>query len=294
MVYFLELVIAGAIAGSLYALIAVAFVVVYKATRVVNFALGEMVMFATGFTAFGLHKLGVGLLGALGVGVAGMTVLAVAFNFVVLRHLIGRPLLTYIMVTIGFGAVLRAIAPFVFAGVPQSIPLPFPEDPVIVAGVLVSPNEMLVGGCALTVIALVSWYFMRSRAGLALRAIADDERTSMGMGINLLRFFALTWTLAGVIAVTGGVLWAYMTGGGFSLVMVGLKVLPIVIIGGLESIPGVLVGALCIGVMESLTAGYVDPLLAAPLSGIIAYAVLIIALIVRPHGLFGQSEIERV
>ena len=294
MLYFLELFISGAIAGSLYALVALAFVVIYKATRVVNFALGELVMFATGFVAMGLHKFGVGLIGALGVGIAGMTGVAAAFNYGVLRFLIGRPLIAFIMVTIGFGAVLRASAGWIFAGVPQSISLPFPEQPIFIGELLLSPHELLVGMVALVVIALVSWYFMRSRTGLALRAISDDERAATAMGVNLTRYFTLTWGLAGAVTVAGGVLWTYITGGGFSLVMVGLKILPIVIIGGLESIPGVLIGAMLIGVLESLTAGYIDPWLGAPVSGIIAYLMLILVLLVRPYGLFGERAIERV
>lgn len=294
MLYFLELFIAGAVAGSLYALVALAFVVVYKATRVVNFALGELVMFATGFVAIGLHKLGAGLLGSLGVGLVGMTGLALAFNYGVLRFLIGRPLIAFIMVTIAFGAVLRAIAGWVFAGVPQSVKLPFPEEPVFVGKLFLSPHELLVGVVALITVGFVSWYFMRSRAGLALRAIADDERAATAMGVSLPRYFTLTWALAGAVTVVGGVLWTYITGGGFSLVMVGLKILPIVIIGGLESISGVLIGAMLIGVLEGLTAGYIDPWAGAPVSGIIAYFVLIFVLCIRPNGLFGERTIERV
>jgi len=294
MFYFLELFISGAIAGSLYALVALAFVVVYKATRVVNFALGELVMFATGFVALGLHKLGLGLLAALGVGVGGMTGLAIAFNYGILRFLIGRPLIAFIMVTIGFGAVLRACAGWVFAGVPQSVELPFPEEAIFIGELLLSPHEILVGLVALIVITIVSWYFMRSRTGLALRAISDDERAANAMGINLSAYFTLTWALAGAVTVAGGVLWTYITGGGFSLVMVGLKILPIVIIGGLESIPGVLIGAMLIGILEGLTAGYIDPLVGAPVSGIIAYLMLIVVLFIRPYGLFGERAIERV
>ena len=200
MVYLAELVIAGAVSGSLYALVALAFIVVYKATRVVNFARGELVMFATGFAALGLHRLGLGVVGAIGVGVVGITGLAIAFNHAVLRHLVGRPPLAFIMVTIGFGAFLRGVATFVFAGVPQSIELPFPRDPVILLGVLLSPHELLVGVVALTVIGLVSWY----------------------------------------------------------------------------------------------TAGYIDPLVNAPLSGVVVYGVLVLALLFRPYGLFGERRVERV
>ena len=291
--YFLELSVNGAVAGALYALAALSFVVVYKATRIMNFALGEFVMFATGLVAAGANAMGLPLAPALAFGGAGMFVVAAGFNRFVLRHLIGRPVIGMIMITIGFGAVLRALAAFLFAGVPRDLDLSLPRGTVDVSGVLVSPNEIAAAGIALVFIGAVGWFFTRTRQGIALQCVADDQQAALAMGIDVRAVFTLVWGLAGLIAVAAGVLWTYITGGGFNMVLVGLKVFPIVIIGGLDSIPGVLVGAMLIGLVETLAAGYLDPILGGGFSHVTSYLLLIAMLLVRPWGLFGREAIDR-
>ena len=291
--YFLELSVNGAVAGALYALAALSFVVVYKATRVMNFALGEFVMFATGIVAAGLHVFGLALLPALAFGGAGMFAVAAGFNRFVVRHLIGRPVIGMIMITIGFGAVLRAVAAFLFSGVPHDIELPLPRGTVDAGGVLLSPNELAAAAIALVLIGAVSWLFARTRFGIALRCVADDNQAALAMGIDVRAAFTLVWGLAGVIAVAAGVLWTYITGGGFNMVLVGLKVFPIVIIGGLDSIAGVILGAMLIGWIEALAAGYLDPIVGGGFSHVTSYLLLIAMLLVRPWGLFGRESIDR-
>ena len=293
MQYFLELSVNGAVAGSLYALAALSFVVVYKATRVMNFALGEFVMFATGLVAAGVNAAGLGLVPALAFGGAGMFAVAAGFNRFVLRHLIGRPVIGMIMITIGFGAVLRACAAVLFGGVSRDIELPLPRGTLDVGGVLVSPNELVAAAVALALVGAVGWFFARTRSGVALRCVADDNQAALAMGIDVRSAFTLAWGLAGVIAVAAGVLWTYITGGGFNMVLVGLKVFPIVIIGGLDSIAGVLVGAMLIGWIEAVAAGYLDPLLGGGFSHVTAYVLLIVMLLVRPWGLFGREAVDR-
>ena len=273
--YFLELSVNGAVAGALYALAALSFVVVYKATRVMNFALGEFVMFATGIVAAGLHVLGLALVPALAFGGAGMFAVAAGFNRLVVRHLVGRPVIGMIMVTIGFGAFLRAVAAFLFSGV------------------LLFPNELAAAAIALLLIGAVSWLFARTRFGIALRCVADDNQAALAMGIDVRAAFTLVWGLAGVIAVAAGVLWTYIGGGGFNMMLVGLKVFPIVIIGGLDSIAGVLVGAMLIGWIEALAAGYLDPIMGGGFSHVTSYLLLVAMLLVRPWGLFGREAIDR-
>src|SRR3989475_229535 len=202
--FFAALVVDGALAGALYALVALSFVVVYRASRMMNFAVGEWVMLASRCVTFALHGLGLGLPGALAVGCAGMAGFGVAFNRVVLRRLVGQPVVSVIMVTIGLGA------------------------------------------------------------------------------------------LVGVVSVLAGTLWTLVAGGGLGMVLVGLKVFPIVIIGGLDSIAGTIVGALAVGVLESLAAGYLDPPLGGGFSNIASYLVLLAALFVRPYGLFGRPDVRRV
>ena len=161
--YFLELSVNGAVTGALYALAALSFVVVYKATRIMNFALGEFVMFAAGLVAAGANAMGLALVPALAFGGVGMFAVAAGFNRFVLRHLIGRPVIGMIMITIGFGAVLRAVAAFLFSGVPRDIDLPLPRGAVDVGGVLLSPNELAAAAVALMLIGAVSWFFARTR-----------------------------------------------------------------------------------------------------------------------------------
>lgn len=294
MVFPLALVVDGALAGAVYALVALAFVVVYKASRMINFALGEWLMLASRLVASGFHALGLGLVGALGVGCAGMVATAVVFNWLVLRRLVGQPLVSLIMVTIGLGAVMRGSMSLAFAGVPGGIPLPIPQDPLIFLGVPVSPSKLLAAAVAVVAIAAVSWFFRRSRTGLALRAIADDQQVAVGVGIDVQRHFAITWVLMGLLSVLAGTLWTVVSGGGFGVVLVGLRVFPIVIIGGLDSIAGTIVGAIAIGVLESLAAGYLDPLLGGGFSNVASYLVLLAVLFVRPYGLFGRADVERV
>jgi branched-chain amino acid transport system permease protein len=284
----------GALAGAIYALIALAFVVVYKASRMTNFALGEWMMVGAGLVAAGVHGFRLGLAGALVAACAGMTLLALAFNRVVLRRLLGRPLISVIMVTLGLGALLRGAASVALSGIPRRIPLPIPAEPIAVHGLLLSPEKLVAAAIATGVIALVAWFFTWSRSGVALRAIADDQQAAMAMGIDLERYFALTWIMVGVIAVLAGTLWTFAAGSGFGVVLLGLKVFPIVIIGGLDSIPGTIVGAVAIGVLESVAAGYLDPWVGAGLSNVAPYLVLIAVLFARPCGLFGRADVVRV
>jgi branched-chain amino acid transport system permease protein len=288
------LVVDGVLAGAIYALVALAFVVVYKASRMINFAVGEWMMVGSRMVAAGSHGFGLGLGGALGVACVGAVAVAIAFNRVVMRRLLNRSLLTLIMVTIGLGIFMRGSAPLAFAGLPAGIAWPFPLDAAVIPGVPVSAAKLVAATIAGACIASLSWFFHRSRTGLALRAIASDQQVAMAVGIDLHRHFAITWGLVGVLSVLAGTLWSVASGGGFGVELLGLRVFPIVIIGGLDSLPGTIIGAFAIGILESLTAGYVDPLVGGGFSHVASYLVLIATLFVRPYGLFGRPAVERV
>jgi branched-chain amino acid transport system permease protein len=292
--FLVSLIVDGALAGAVYALISLAFVIVYKASRMINFALGEWAMLASRLAATGLYGVGLGLSGALGFASAGMIAVALAFNRLVLRRLVGRPLISLIMVTIGFGALIRGASPLVFGGIPATIPLPITRDPLALGGVLISVDKLTAATVAAVSIAIAGWFFHGSRTGLALRAIADDQPAAMAVGIDVDHHFAITWAMVGVLSVLAGVLWTSVSGSGFGIVLVGLKVFPIVIIGGLDSIPGTIVGAISIGVIESLAAGYLDPHLGGGSSAIVSYLMLVAMLFVRPYGLYGRPRAERI
>ena len=294
MSFFTAVLVDGVLAGVIYALIALAFVVVYKASRIINFALGEWVMLGSRLAATGAVPMGLGLAGALSFASAGMVAIALAWNRVVLQRLIGRPLISMIMVTIGFGALIRGAAALAFRGVPGAVPLPFPQEPLSLYGLAIPANRVAAAAVAAIAIAVVTWFFHGTRTGLALRAIADDQEAAMAVGIDIDRHFSITWALVGILSVLAGTLWTSISGGGFGMVLLGLKVFPIVIIGGLDSIPGTIVGAVLVGVLESLAAGYLDPLLGGGFSTIAAYLVLVAMLFVRPFGLLGRPTVERI
>lgn len=294
MLFFAALLVDGLLASAIYALVALAFVVVYKASGAINFALGELAMLGSRLVATGIHAMELGLAGAIGSASAGMVVVALAFNRLVLRHMVGRPLISLIMVTLGLGALIRGAAPLVFGAVPGAIPLPIPSEPLDVYGVLVPVGRLVAATIAITCITAVSAFFRFSRTGLALRAISDDQQVAMAMGIDVHGHVALTWAMVGVISVFTGALWTFTSGGGLGVVIIGLKVFPILVVGGLDSVPGIMVGAVLIGVLESLTAGYLDPLLGAGFSSIAPYLLLLAVLFVRPYGMFGRPKIERV
>jgi len=294
MLFFVSLLVDGILAGAVYALIALAFVVVYKASGMINFALGEWVMYGSRLAAVGLHAAGLGAAGPLAFAGAGMVALALAFNRVVLRRLVGRPLISVIMVTLGLGAVMRGLAPLLFGGIPAAFPLPISEEPLVMHGIRIAPARVVALVVAGAAIAAVGAFFRWSRTGVALRALADDQQVALSMGIDVHRHLAIAWGMVGVMAVIGGTLWTMVAGAGFGLVLLGLKVFPVVVIGGLDSFVGSLVGALAIGVLESLTAGYVDPLVGAGFSSVVPYLLLLGVLFVRPHGIFGRPEARRI
>ena len=199
MVYFLSIVVNGLLAGTIYALIALAFVVIYKSSRMINFAVGEWVMFGSLLVATGMHVLTLGLELSIVLAGVGMIALAAAFGHLVLRRVAGRPLISIIMITLGLGALMRGVAAIIFQRVPSAITLQLPSEPLIVQGIIV-PLDKLIAACVAAVcIAIVSWFYQASRTGLALRAIADSQSLAMSAGIDVQRHFTLTLAIAGML-----------------------------------------------------------------------------------------------
>jgi branched-chain amino acid transport system permease protein len=294
MLFFVSLLVEGLLAGAVYALFALAFVVVYKASGMINFALGEWAMLGTGLVATGIAGRGVGVVGAAGFAATVSVGAALSFNRVVTRRLVGRPLISAIMVTLGLGMVLRGAVPLLLPAGPAAAAALLATDTVTVHGVALATGKLASAVAAMVSVAMVAAFFRWSRTGLALRAIADDPRSAAAVGVDVDRHFAIAWGLMAVIALLAGVLWTFVAGSGFGVALLGLKVFPIVIVGGLDSIVGTLVGAFGLGVLESLAAGYLDPIVGGGFSGIAAYLVLIATLCVRPHGLLGRPRVERV
>jgi branched-chain amino acid transport system permease protein len=284
----------GVMIGLMYALIALGFVLIYKATDAINFAQGEFVMFA-GFLAAGAAEYAHApfwLCAVLAVG--GMVALGFGLERVVLRPLIGRPIIAVVMATIGLAAVLRGTAVLAFGAGTRAITMPIPDDPIPLGPVTLPPVEVVGAAVSLIFLAGFTWFFLKSRTGIAMRAVADSQQVAMAMGINVRRYFAFAWAMAGIVSALGGIVWGSMLGVDNQLALVGLKVFPVVILGGLDSVIGAVVGGLIVGIVENLAAGYFDPLVGGGTKDFVPYLLMIIVLMVRPEGIFGRRRIERV
>ena len=284
----------GVLIGLMYSLIALGFVLVYKATDAVNFAQGEFVMIA-GFVAVGaLTVLGVPLWLSILAALVGMIAFGFALERVMLRKLIGRPVIAIVMATIGLAAILRGLGPFgIFQGT-RPLPLPLPDEPFVVGPLFIPPIQLVGGLVSLLFLAGFGYFFLKSRKGIAMRAVADNQQVALAMGINVERYFGVAWAMTGVVSALGGVLWGNMLGVDVNLALVGFKVFPVVILGGLDSIPGAVIGGLIVGVVENVAAGYVDPFVGGGTKDFAPYVLMIVALMIRPYGMFGKRIIERV
>jgi branched-chain amino acid transport system permease protein len=292
--FFFSLIVNGISIGMLYALIALGFVLVYKATEALNFAQGEFVMLSGYIAAALLTAKGVPVIAAIIGTIAIMIGFSFALERVVLRPLLGRPIVAVIMATIGLAAILRGLPPLTFGAETRAVPLPIGDDPLVIGPATVPPIQAI--GFVVTLIFLggFTWFFSKSRTGVALRAVAENQQVAAAMGINVERYFALAWAMAGIASAVSGIVWGNMLGVDVQLALVGLKVFPVVILGGLDSIAGAVVGGLTVGVVESLAAGYVDPYVGGGTKDFAPYLLMIVALMFRPYGLFGKRKIERV
>ena len=287
---FLQLTVTGAANGAILALAALGFVLIYKATGVINFAQGEFLLI--GAYAIWYTVADVGLHWSLGTVIA--VVLAIGLGLLierlVLRPMIGESAVAVIMVTIGLSSVLRAVVQFLFGTTPKAMPAFIPTGAVKLGGVTLPVARLFAIGLATVVLGGFIAFFNRSRHGIAMRAVADDQQAALTMGISVRRIFAAAWALAFVSAVVGGLLIAQITGVSSDVAAFGLIVFPVVILGGLDSIKGTIVGGLVIGLLVQYTAGYVG----GGLQQVVPYIVLTLILMVRPYGLFGEVRIERV
>src|SRR5215470_13709863 len=290
----IALAVSGLSIGLMYALIALGFVLVYKATDAINFAQGEFVMLAGFVASLALAAKGMPVVGAVLAALAVMILFSFALERIVLRPLLGRPVVAVIMATIGLAAILRGLPPITVGGGTRALSLPISDEPIILGPASLPPIQVLGVLVTLVFLAVFTWFFLKSRMGIAMRAVADNQQVAMAMGINVERYFALAWAMAGSVSALGGVIWGGMLGVDVHLALVGLKVFPVVILGGLDSILGAVVGGLIVGVVESLAAGYLDPYVGGGTKDFAPYVLMIIALMFKPYGIFGTHRIERV
>jgi branched-chain amino acid transport system permease protein len=294
MTFFASLLITGLLTGAIYALVALGFVLVYKATGVINFAQGEFMMFGAFVAATLLTDRGLPALVAIPITVLIMAGLGLVTERVVLRPMIGRPAISMIMATVGLAFVLRGLAPMLWGGATKDLSLPLPQSPVQILDVRLSPTVLTGAAVAILLVGGFALLFQRSRIGIALRAVADDTQAAMAMGISVPWAFGTAMAVSGVAAAAGGLIWGDLLGVDGYLALVGLKVFPVVILGGLDSVGGAVLGGLAVGAVESVAAGYIDPHVGGGTKDFIPFLLMLVVLMVRPYGFFGKEVIERV
>ena len=292
--FFFLLMSNGVLIGLMYSLIALGFVLVYKATDAINFAQGEFVMIA-GFVAAGaLMVWGAPLWIAVTLALASLIAFGFVLERVMLRRLIGRPVIAVVMATIGLASILRGVGPFTIFSGSKPLPLPIRDEPFVLGPLFIPPIQVLGAVVSLAFLAGFGWFFLKSRKGIAMRAVADNQQVAMAMGIDVERYFGVAWAMTGIVSALGGILWGNLLGVDVNLALVGFKVFPVVILGGLDSIPGAILGGLIVGVVENIAAGYIDPYVGGGTKDFAPYVLMILALMVRPYGMFGKRIIERV
>ncbi|HUC45717.1 MAG TPA: branched-chain amino acid ABC transporter permease [Hyphomicrobiaceae bacterium] len=287
------LLVSGLSIGLMYSLIALGFVLIYKATDAINFAQGEFVMLA-GFMATTALSVNMPIWAAIAVAILGMILLSFVLERTVLRPLLGRPVVAVIMATIGLAAILRGLPPITIGAQTKALPLPTGDEPLTLWSAVIPPVQVVGVIVSVGFLAVFTWFFLKSRMGIAMRAVADNQQVAMAMGINVERYFAIAWAMAGVVSALGGIIWGSMLGVDTQLSLIGLKVFPVVILGGLDSIVGAVVGGLIVGVVESIAAGYLDPFVGGGTKDFAPYVLMILTLMFKPYGLFGTHRIERV
>ena len=307
--FFLETLIGGLMTGMLYSLVALGFVLIFKASGVFNFAQGAMVLFAAlamarfaewfpqwlGFDS----KLLANLLAFLAAG-ALMFAVAWFIERLVLRHLVNQEGATLLMATLGITYFLDGFGQTLFGSDIYKIDIGMPKEPIFVlqsvfqGGILVSKEDLYAALIAATLVALLTLFFQKTGTGRALRAVADDHQAAQSIGIPLARMWVIVWCVAGVVALVAGIIWGSKLGVQFSLTTVALRALPVVILGGLTSVPGAIIGGLIIGVGEKLSEVYLGPLVGGGIEIWFAYMLALVVLLFRPQGLFGEKIIDRV
>jgi branched-chain amino acid transport system permease protein len=309
MAFFLETLLGGLMAGMLYSLVALGFVLIYKASGVFNFAQGAMVLFAALAMArfaewiplwTGLNNPVLSTLGAFVIAGLLMFVVAWLIERLALRHLVNQEGTTLLMATLGISYFLDGIGQTIFGSDIYKIDIGMPKEPIMAfeqvfeGGILINKEDLYAALIAAILVAALSIFFQKTSTGRALRAVADDHQAAQSIGIPLNRIWVIVWCVAGVVALVAGMIWGSKLGVQFSLTTVALRALPVVILGGLTSVPGAIIGGLIIGVGEKLSEVFLGPYVGGGIEIWFAYVLALLFLLVRPQGLFGEKIIDRV
>jgi branched-chain amino acid transport system permease protein len=295
--FFFEVLIGGLLSGVMYSLVALGFVLIYKASGVFNFAQGAMVFLAA-LTFVSVLKMGVNFWLALALTLGVMVVLGIGIEKIVLRPLVNQAPITLFMATIGLTFVLEGLSQLVWGSQPHGLELGIQDVPMEwlsqSTGINISQFELFAAGVAGVLVVVLALFFQYTRIGRALRAVADDHQAALAVGIPLKHIWAIVWAVAGFVALVAGLLWGARNGVQFALTFIALKALPVLILGGFESVPGAIIGGLIIGASEKLAEVYIGPMVGGGIESWFAYVIALLFLLVRPQGLFGEKIIDRV
>ena len=292
--FFVEVLIGGLMAGVMYALVALGFVLIFKASGVFNFAQGAMVLFAALCFAGLIDDLGLDPWLAFLITIAIMVALAFAIERVVLRPLVNQAPIILFMATIGITFFLDGFGQSVWGSQVRTLGLGIPQEPWIVGGLYINQFDLLAAVTCGALVTALALFFQYTGVGRALRAVADDHQAAQSIGIPLNRIWVIVWCVAGITALVAGIIWGSKLGVQFSLTTVALRALPVVILGGLTSVPGAIIGGLIIGVGEKLSEIYIGPLVGGGIEIWFAYVLALVFLLFRPQGLFGEKIIRRI
>jgi branched-chain amino acid transport system permease protein len=297
MTFFFEVLIGGLLSGVMYSLVALGFVLIYKASGVFNFAQGAMVFFAA-LTFVGLAEMGLSFWLAAPATLAAMILLGLATEKFVLRPLVNQPQITLFMATIGLSFFIEGLAQLTWGANVRGLDLGIQDEPIQwisdATSMNVSKFDITAAGIAAVLVTVLAVFFSRTRIGRALRAVADDHQAALAVGIPLQQIWGIVWAVAGAVALVAGLLWGARNGVQFALTFVALKALPVLILGGFESIPGAIVGGLIIGASEKLAEVFLGPYVGGGIEGWFPYVLALLFLLVRPEGLFGEKIIRRI
>ena len=297
--YFLEVLLAGLLQGVLYSLVALGFVLIFKASGIFNFAQGSMVLFAA-LTMVGFIEMGLHWTLAFVVTAAVMVVLAIAVERVVLRPMVNQPHIILFMATIGIFYFLDGFGQTLWGSDVKMLDIGIPKDPLFIlegvfeGGILVNSFDLVAAMVGAALVAVLAVFFQYTRIGRALRAVADDHQAALSVGIPLKTIWAIVWSVAGIVALVAGIMWGSKAGVQFSLALIAFKALPVLILGGFTSIPGAIVGGLIIGAGEQVSEVFLGPLVGGAIQDWFAYMLALAFLLFRPQGLFGERIIERI
>jgi branched-chain amino acid transport system permease protein len=292
MAFFIEVLITGLLVGIMYSLVALGFALIYKASDVFNFAQGDMSLLA-GLALVGFLTV-MPLWLALICTIAVMTLLAYATVFIIFRPLVARPPLILFMAAIGLSFLIQGIGQSIWGTQAKGLNIGIPDYPIIIADIYISTFDLTFGVVAAILVAGLVLFFQKTRTGRALRAVADDHEAALSVGIPLLRAWAVTWVIAGIVATVAGVAWGSRLGVQFSLSLIALKALPVLILGGIDSIPGAILAGLVVGAGENLAEVFIGPYVGGGIQTFFPYLLALVFLWFRPYGMFGKEIIDRV